>query len=198
MGGIEFKRLIRSSGLELTPAQSSYLRQICGDPSGQVGTADLRNVWRLSCATCAPPLPTSSQILALLVFVLSSHGASYGFIGISRDRMSHGMPRDTMRRAIGPLGDPCPHPTRGCHGAFYGFPWHSAGSYFSRGPMGPHGVQLGPMRRPLGPHGDACPHLNKYWHWWLSGWFPTRIPTGSRVIRRGWVSHGAPWVLDKC
>lgn len=113
MGGLEFKRLIRSSGLELTPAQSSYLRQICSDPSGQVGTLDLCNVWRLSCATCAPPLPTSSQTLALSFFCLGSHGTSHGSRSIPRDRMSHGMPRDPLRRPVGPLSDPFPHLTKG-------------------------------------------------------------------------------------
>lgn len=34
---MEFKRLLRSSGLDLKPVEMSYLRQKCGDASGQVG-----------------------------------------------------------------------------------------------------------------------------------------------------------------
>eukprot|EP00903_Cladosiphon_okamuranus_P019202 g17658.t2 len=41
IGGIEFKRLLRSSGLDLKPVEISYLRQKCGDASGQVNALAL-------------------------------------------------------------------------------------------------------------------------------------------------------------
>lgn len=37
IGGLEFKRLLRASGIDLTPAENSYLRKKCGDASGEVG-----------------------------------------------------------------------------------------------------------------------------------------------------------------
>eukprot|EP00752_Nemacystus_decipiens_P018631 g16705.t1 len=41
IGGIEFKRLLRSAGLDLKTKEISYLRQKCGDASGQVNALAL-------------------------------------------------------------------------------------------------------------------------------------------------------------
>ncbi|CBJ27722.1 hypothetical protein Esi_0083_0058 [Ectocarpus siliculosus] len=41
IGGLELKKLLRSCGLDLSPAEISHLRQKCGDPAGQVNTLAL-------------------------------------------------------------------------------------------------------------------------------------------------------------
>lgn len=44
IGGLELKKLLRSCGLNLSPAEISHLRQKCGDPAGQVLTSDGRTL----------------------------------------------------------------------------------------------------------------------------------------------------------
>ncbi|CAM9306993.1 unnamed protein product [Ectocarpus fasciculatus] len=41
VGGLEFKKLLRSSGLNLSTSEISHLRQKCGDPAGQVNALAL-------------------------------------------------------------------------------------------------------------------------------------------------------------